>query len=316
MIHDREYFYKYIPAEAAFKILQTRTLKYSSPALFNDPFDTQTRMDFDFEVSELIEAFSEEQYKMIHSPEEPVGDESNELFRDIKKVWQVAKQSKRKMPKDIWRQQIKSHNEETVRMCTEYLEEMNNWWYRLSKASRILCLAEDRENLLMWAHYAKDHTGIVIKFKCLPELDTPLIAARKVDYSCKPPVIAELNDYVKYLTGQSSGLIDHRAIFYKLFLTKSAQWSYEQEWRVFIPPFNMENPTIETDDRGQEILFKLYSFVPQEIHSIYFGCKISKIDRNNIMECLNNKDMRHVKKYNCVRSDREYKLEFEEILSR
>ena len=183
MIHDREYFYKYIPAEAAFKILQTRTLKYSSPALFNDPFDTQTRMDFDFEVSELIEAFSEEQYKMIHSPEEPVGDESNELFRDIKKVWQVAKQSKRKMPKDIWRQQIKSHNEETVRMCTEYLEEMNNWWYRLSKASRILCLAEDRENLLMWAHYAKDHTGIVIKFKCLPELDTPLIAARKVDYS-------------------------------------------------------------------------------------------------------------------------------------
>lgn len=145
MIHDREYFYKYIPAETALKILQTRTLKYSSPAIFNDPFDTQTRMDFGFEVPKLIEAFSKEQYKMIHGPEEPVGDESNELFRDIKKFWHIAKQSQRKMPKDIWRQQIKSFNEETVRICTEYLEEMNNWWYRLSKASRILCLAEDKK---------------------------------------------------------------------------------------------------------------------------------------------------------------------------
>lgn len=304
-----------MPAETAFKILQTRTLKYSSPSIFNDPFDTQTRIDFGFEVSELIEAFEEELYKMIHGLEEPVGDESNELFRHIKKVWHNARQSKRKMPRDILRQQTKSFNEETVRMCTESIKEMNNWWYRLSKASRILCLAEDQENLLMWAHYAKDHTGIVIKFKCLPELDTPLIAARKVDYSCKPPVMAELNDYVKHLTGQSLDLIGHSDIFYKLFLTKSTQWSYEQEWRVFIPPFDMENPTIKTDDRGQEVLFDYYSFTPQEIHSIYFGCKISKPDRSDIMEYLNKRDMRHVKKYICIRSDRKYKLEFEEILS-
>ena len=312
MTHNREYFYKYIPAETALKILQSRTLKYSSPAIFNDPFDTQTRMDFGFEVSELIEAFAEEQYKMIHGHEEPVGDESNELFRDIKKLWHIAKQSQRKMPKEVWRQQIKPFNEETVRICAEYLEELNNWWYRLSKASRILCLAENHLNLLMWAHYAKDHTGVVIKFKCLPELDTPFIAARKVNYSCKPPVIAELSDYVQDLTGQSPDLIDYRAGFFKLFLTKSTHWCYEQEWRVFIPPFNMENPSIKTDDKGQEILFDLISFHPQEIHSIYFGCKISKPDRDDIMECLQD-DMRHVKKYDCIRSDREYKLNFEEV---
>jgi len=302
-------------AEAAFKSLQTRTLKYSSPTIFNDPFDTQTRMDFDFDVSEFIEALEEELYKLIYSPEEPFGDENNELFHDIKKAWHVAKQNKRKIPKDILRQQTKSFNEETVRMCTECLEEMNNWWYRLSKATRVLCLAEDQDNLLMWAHYAKDHTGIVIKFKCLPELDTPLMAARKVNYSGNPPAIAELNDYVKYITGQSPSLINHRGIFYKLFLTKSTQWNYEHEWRVFIPPFNMENPKTELDDKGQEILFKLYSFVPQEIHSIYFGCKISDTDRNAIMACLNEKDMLHVKKYNCIRNNMKYKLEYEEILS-
>jgi hypothetical protein len=206
-----------MPAETAFKILQNRTLKYSSPSIFNDPFDTQTRMDYGFDFSEFIEAFEEELYKMIYGSEEPDGDESKELFRDIKRFWHDAKQSKRKMPKDILKQQTKSFNAETVRMLTERLAEINNWWYRSSKASRVLCLAEDQENLLMWAHYAKNHTGAVIKFKCLPELDSPLITARKVDYSCKPPVIAELNDYVKHLTGQSLGPIDHSAIYYKLF---------------------------------------------------------------------------------------------------
>lgn len=312
MIHDREYFYKYIPAETALKVLRTRTLKYSSPTIFNDPFDTQTRMDFDFEVPELIEAFSEEIYKMMHGPEEPVGNENNELFRDIKKTWHIAKQSQRKMPKDIWRQQIKAFNEVTVRICTERLEEMNNWWYRLSKASRILCLAEDQKNLLMWAHYAQDHTGVVIKFKCIPELDAPFMAARKVNYSCTPPVIAELNDYVQYLTGQSPDLIDYQASFFKLFLTKSTHWCYEQEWRVFIPPFNMENPSIKKDDKGKEILFDLIPFHPQELHSIYFGCKILKKDQYNIMEYLKD-DMEHVKKYDSIRSNMEYKLDFEEI---
>ena len=313
MIHDREYFYKYVPAKTALKILQSRTLKYSSPAAFNDPFDCQTRMDFNFEVTDLVEAFVEEQYQMIHGPEEPVGHESIELFCDIKKIWNIAKLSHLKMPKEIWRHETKPLIEETVRLCKGYLEEMNNWKDLLSKATRILCLAEDHDNLLMWAHYAKDHTGVVIKFRCLPELDSPLVAARKVEYSDKPPVIAELNDYVRYLTGQSPDLIDYNAVFLKLFTTKSEHWDYEQEWRVFIPPFDMENPTIKTDDRGKEILFDLIPLYSQEIHSIYFGCKIFKEDRNNLMECLNHKDMRHVKKYKSSRNTREYKLDFEEI---
>ena len=214
------------------------------------------------------------------------------------------------MPEKIWNQQLKEYNQETVRLCTENLEEMNNWWYRLSRTTRILCLSEYPGNLLMWAHYAKDHTGVVIELKCIPELDTSLLAARKVYYKDKPPVIAELNDYLRYLTGQSSKIDDRNALFYELFLTKSSEWVYEDEWRVFIPPLNMENPTIITDNKGQEVLFDLISFYPQEINSIYFGCNISKGNRIEIMKCLEKKDMHHVAKYDCIKSDREYRLEF------
>jgi hypothetical protein len=33
--HNREHFYKYMTASAAKSVLQTRTLRWSSPALFN-----------------------------------------------------------------------------------------------------------------------------------------------------------------------------------------------------------------------------------------------------------------------------------------
>lgn len=313
MIHDRDYFYKYVPAETALKILQNRTLKYSCPAIFNDPFDCQTRMDFNFEVRDLVEAFLEELYLMTHAAEEPVGDESVALFRDIQKMWRIAKQSKRKMPKDIWIKETKSLAEETVQLCKGYLEEMNNWKEQLSKATRVLCLAEEPDNLLMWAHYSQDHKGVVLKFRCLSKSGSPLLASRKVNYSDKPPTIAELDDYVKYLTGQSPDLIDYKTGFIKLFTTKSDHWFYEQEWRVFIPPFDIEKPSIKIDDKGNEILFDLVPFHSQELHSIYFGCKILDEDHDDLMACLNAKDMRHVKKIKCSRSLREYKLEFEEI---
>ena len=313
MIHSRDYFYKYVSAETALKILQNRKLKYSCPAIFNDPFDCQTRDDFNFEVRDLVEAFSEKLYRMIHAAEEPVGDESVELFRDIKKMWRIAKQSNRRMPKDIWKQETKSLTEETVRLCKGYLKEMNNWKDLLSKATRVLCLAEEPDNLLMWAHYAQDHKGVVLKFKCSSELDSLLLAAMKVNYSDKPPIIAELDDYVKYLTGQSPDLIDYKTGFIKLFTTKSDHWLYEQEWRVFIPPFDIENPSIKIDDNGNEIQFDLVPFHSQELHSIYFGCKILDEDRDNLMACFNVNDMRHVKRIKCRRSLREYKLEFDEI---
>ena len=37
--HDRRFFYKYMSAETARIILANRRLRWSSPILFNDPFD-------------------------------------------------------------------------------------------------------------------------------------------------------------------------------------------------------------------------------------------------------------------------------------
>jgi hypothetical protein len=82
--HDVKYFYKYVTVETALLILQNRTLKYSSPVIFNDPFDVQTKVDFGFEVSDFMEAFIDELYRLVHAEQEPVGDNTVPLFKKEK----------------------------------------------------------------------------------------------------------------------------------------------------------------------------------------------------------------------------------------
>lgn len=313
MLHNSEYFCKYVTAETALLILQNRTLKYSSPAIFNDPFDIQTRVDFDFGISEFMEAFIDELYRLVHAEKEPVGDDNNTLFRDIKAMWHIAQRSSRKMPKEVFKQETRTLVEDTIKLSEQYIEDINYWWKQFVRASRVFCVAEEHENLLMWAHYAEEHTGAVIKFRCLPELDTPLCAAKKVDYVKKPPVIAKLDEYIQYITRHDPDTLNQDSLFYDLILSKTKNWEYEKEWRVFIPPVNMENPTIPKDDNGNEILFDLMSFYPQEIHAIYLGCKMNNDNRQKIVKCLTG-DFGHVKKYNCFRSEKEYKLDFEEMI--
>lgn len=313
MIHNRKYFYKYVTAETALLILQNRKLKYSSPILFNDPFDTQTRVSLDCEESEFMKAFIDELYRLAHDEREPIFvGSTNSLCRDILRVRQIVKDSSRKLPKELFEEISAPILKLLIKFCEDDIERMNIWWSKVVRASRVFCVAETHDNLLMWAHYTNDHTGAVIEFECLPELDNPLCAARKVDYVAKPPVMGKLNEFLRYVTGQS--LLNHKLSIYDLFLSKSEHWKYEQEWRVFIPPADMDSPAIPKDADGNEILFDLLSvYHPKEIRSIYLGCKMDQKIRPKILSCLTG-DFGHVRKYHCIRNEREYKLDFQEII--
>ena len=251
-------------------------------------------------------------YKLIYGETEPIGDNSDRLFSGILKKRKIVKAKSLKIPFHVFKTETKACDNETVERAKQYIEDFNQRWKIFVRASRVFCIAEEHDNLLMWAHYAKDHTGIVIKFECLREFDTPLCIAKKVDYVSTPPIIASLEDYIPYITGQDKTKINHDLLIYKLFQSKSAHWKYEKEWRVWIPPLDMENPSIPMDSKGKEILYELKPFYPKEIHSIYFGCKMDDDDRQKIEKELTG-DFQHVNKYLCIRSEKEYKLDFELI---
>ena len=309
IIHNRKYFYKYVTAETALLTLQNRKLKYSSPVTFNDPFDVQTKIVFPFPESEFAELFIKELYRLTHNGKDPCLDPAVPLASRIQLLRKVIKNKSIKMSLDDWMKEIKDI---AMKQYLQFLDSINTWWSQVGKASRIFCVVEEPDNLLMWAHYAQNHQGVVIQFECIPELDNALCAAMKVNYMTDPPTIAKTpDDYIRYLTGQPH-TVNHKSLFYDLYLSKSDHWKYEMEWRVFIPP-NLLNPIIPKDAYGNEILFDFISFNPQEIHSIYFGCKMSEDNRQKIETCLCG-DFKHVKKYNCIRNEKKYKLDFAEII--
>lgn len=51
----RRSFFKYAPPETAIAVLKTKTIRYSSPLRFNDPFDVQSGLHFDFDLGTFQE---------------------------------------------------------------------------------------------------------------------------------------------------------------------------------------------------------------------------------------------------------------------
>lgn len=151
----------------------------------------------------------------------------------------------------------------------------------------ILCLSEDPSNILMWSHYASNHSGICIGF------DTdykPFRSASQVSYSDGRPS-AEFNS-------------EPENLLKRVLLTKSKHWSYEKEWRSI--KRTIENDELEfyynafQDDYGcldevAEIIEEnggpgLYNFEKSAIRSLFFGAKISSESREKLIE---------VAKYSC-----------------
>jgi hypothetical protein len=92
---------------------------------------------------------------------------------------------------------------------------------------RMYCLTPDPVSILMWAHYAKQHTGICLEF----DTDQNLFGrALKVTYrKCLPVITADL-------------FADQEALTETILLTKSDKWSYEDEYRL-LPRDGRLDPT-------------------------------------------------------------------------
>lgn len=69
--HDRRFFYKYMTAETARIVLANRTLRWSCPVLFNDPFDIHPDT-LHFDGVELQQALMEEISSLLRNPESTV----------------------------------------------------------------------------------------------------------------------------------------------------------------------------------------------------------------------------------------------------
>lgn len=118
----------------------------------------------------------------------------------------------------------------------ESIVEMLKWEseWKLSywrKTKKCICTSCSASSVLMWGHYAAGHTGACLVFKFTEDKPVPeaMAYARLIHYSSKR---IRARNYIvlhngKYL--KNSPLLDD-----EVSITKSAEWAYEKEVRIFL----------------------------------------------------------------------------------
>lgn len=169
------------------------------------------------------------------------------------------------------------------------------------RESRVFCVTEDNDNLLMWAHYAKDHTGAVFQLATLAEDDNILSAARKVKYEKKPIAFFSIGELVKWTL--FNVVPDFSRIMYTSHAhQKSEHWSYEKEWRVV--------DMCSYDNKNE--FYVDHKFVPKQLQNIFFGYKTDPTDIEHLSRRARTINPT-IGIYQAKKKSLEYALEFKEI---
>jgi hypothetical protein len=118
------------------------------------------------------------------------------------------------------------HSPELAKALAQILPEFQD---ESTDKLRVLCLTESNKNNLMWAHYANRHTGICIGLEWKK-------------FTSHPPHKVLYQDEMSLTEFNSSRFeweVHPRA------RTKTPDWSYEQEWRVFSSARNSDEMVFE-----------------------------------------------------------------------
>lgn len=188
-------FFKYASPDTAIAILQSRKVRYCAPVTFNDPFDVQSGLHFDFDLSGLPEKVLCRIGELASAPDEPTVDPTNpwgKLVLEARRYFPTHG-----FPRDRWLPSIESAFDSLLNVFEQTrIDFQNHWKTIMLPGVRVFCVTEDRDNLLMWAHYARDHKGAVFEFCSLPEEDNPLSVATAVDYVDAPPSFFSEQEFI------------------------------------------------------------------------------------------------------------------------
>lgn len=114
---------------------------------------------------------------------------------------------------------------------------------KLNNAKRgITCFSKDKANILMWSHYANNHSGVCLGFD-INESDEHLInffdetKNQKLFPNGKACRLLPIQ-YVSFDKRPSIDMTDERESLLKILTCKSDLWKYEQEIRIMIHSYD------------------------------------------------------------------------------
>lgn len=226
-------------------------LRLSSPSEFNDPYDLSCYTDYTGTPLQMRTRLDKMLKELRPDLDRKARDrEISNMLLDQKAMFKRADESTRQ------------HAQETG----------------------VGCFTTDPRNILMWSHYAKHHTGLVLQFETSRDLDVftrPVTVNYEKAYPIRRWVDNDLDAIGRMLT------------------QKFDQWSYEKERRIVLPA-----------EAG-----KALGYLPSALSGIILGCKSSDASREKVVEMINERSGRPPKLYKAVQHDQSYRLMIRRIES-
>lgn len=223
--NDRLHFFKYLSFETAQIVLANQTLRWSTPRTLNDLYDVQFDLAMNIDLKKLEETAYERMWKIASGKHAPNGIVTP-MGHLLRLVGQTVKyKSKEEFIRDFDGVIAESYSRmlatlpETQKALRENLED-----------TKVLCLTDDPTNPVMWAHYAQQNSGIVIRLRSIAALDSPYGMAQPMMYVNKLPHLMDEEHIANLLAGIANN--DPKEIMNRMIYSKGSVWSYEREWRI------------------------------------------------------------------------------------
>lgn len=261
--------YKYTDRDGVEKILSNRTLRFARPSEMNDPFDVYIEDLLGMDLEEVHERGVDALCDLLTMNPQEYADRCGVPLEAAEASAKILRNASDERATEI-RRFLKSVD--IAALSPEYKAlraeqpALRHAVVSYLRNCAIFCASRTPTNLLMWAHYAEQHRGAVLGF--LPDVarDSMLTQIEPVAYSDRRPSLLDDSDLLTRPTPECAASANRR-----LYLTKSSEWSYERELRLFIPG---DIPP------GQDATFK--HFYATELVEVYLGCRMSRESREKV----------------------------------
>jgi hypothetical protein len=286
--------YKYATANTAKAILETGTLRWSSPFMFNDPFDVQFDLHVEFDDATIVTLIADELWELY------CGRKTLEPSNAFGRVLRLFLTNEPGLTKDelFGRQGLSQAIRESITRTKELLPDLQETQRSVLAGAKILCFSEVYDSLLMWSHYAENHTGAVLEFEASEEGDSALKKAERIRYSAKMPRLMTEQGLVQFFSGQAR--LNPNAVMHDSIYVKASDWSYEKEWRIWLANTDVNQQFIDLEFDATDFL------------GIKFGCRMSDEYRKVLLKIIGEK-YPNATTERASKSAREFSLEFEPV---
>lgn len=234
-----ERLYKYKPInEYTLMLIQGNEIYHNGVNSFNDPFDGINGFHLEFKETDIID-FVNSVFKKG----------SNEEIEDTIKFY--------------------------IGDPIKFQEIIEHYFQEIIKNYGISCFTKKYDNLLMWAHYSENHSGLCLEFNFLDEIN---------DFNDKKIKLEEFNiPHLRKVNYTNSNVeINYKQFVQESFTpvyTKTKVWEYEEEFRSIRPKVG------------------LYPFSKKCLKSIFFGLNCVDEDIQRVIKLVTKCDYHDVNFY-------------------